>query len=570
MDGMAHRSLPLLVAPFLLAAACTAPQDSAPPTPEAASAPVASLPDIDTRAALADITRLSSDEFEGRAPGSKGEELTVAYLTEQFKAAGLAPGNPDGTYVQRVPLVGILPSNFSALTVRGKERPATFANNTDVIAFSQRVTDRIDLKDSELVFAGYGVQAPEFKWDDFDGLDVKGKTLVVLVNDPPVTGADGQLDSNVFGGRAMTYYGRWSYKYEKAAELGAAGVFVVHETEPAGYGWNVVQGFAAQRFDLVTPDKNMGLAAVQGWLTRDAAARLLKMAGHDYDALKARAATADFTPVPLGLTASMSFQLALREVSSQNVVAKLEGSDPGLRDEYVVYMGHWDHLGVGQPKDGDTIYNGAVDNASGIAGMLGIARAMRQMTPTPKRSILFLAVTAEEQGLLGSQYYGQFPLYPLEKTLAAINLDANQPMWGRTRDVIVIGLGASDLDDYLRDAAAEQSRTLSPDAEPEKGFYYRSDHFNFAKVGVPALNTDDGIEYVGKADGFGREKKDYYTANDYHSPSDHVKPDWDLSGYAENLKLLMAVGVRVANADRYPEWKPGNEFKAIRDKALGK
>jgi Zn-dependent M28 family amino/carboxypeptidase len=233
-------------------------------------------------------------------------------------------------------------------------------------------------------------------------------------------------------------------------------------------------------------------------------------------------------------------------------------------------MGHWDHLGITEPKDGDAINNGAVDNASGTAGMLGIARAMQQMNPKPKRSVLFLAVTAEEQGLLGSQFYGSFPLYPLNKTLAAINLDANQPMWGRTRDVIVIGLGASDLDDYLRDAAAEQGRTLSPDAEPEKGFYYRSDHFNFAKVGVPALNADDGILYVDKPESFGREKKDYYTANDYHSPTDQVKPDWDLSGYAENLKLLLAVGYRVANADRYPEWKPGNEFKAIRDKALGK
>ena len=568
---MAHRSLPLLIAPFLLTAACSNPSEET--TPERQQAPklaVASFPDIDTKAALADITRLSSDEFEGRAPGSKGEELTVAYLTEQFKAAGLAPGNPDGTFVQRVPLVGIRPSDFSALTVGGKGTPATFANSTDVIAFSQRVTDAIALKDSELVFAGYGVQAPEFQWDDFKGLDVKGKTIVVLVNDPPVTGAGGQLDANVFGGNAMTYYGRWTYKYDKAAELGAAGVLIVHETAPAGYGWNVVQGFASERFDMITPDKNMGRAAVQGWLTQEAATRVLAMAGQDYQKLKAQATSRDFKPVPLGLTASMTFKQAMREVSSQNVIARLDGSDPALRNEYVVYMAHWDHLGVGQPKDGDTIYNGAVDNASGTAALLALARSMKSLSPAPKRSILFLAVTAEEQGLLGSQYYGMFPLHPLEKTLAAINLDANQPMWGRTRDVVVIGLGASDLDDYLREAASEQGRTLSPDAEPEKGFYYRSDHFNFAKVGVPALNTDDGIEYIGKPEGFGREKKDFYTANDYHSPSDHVKPDWDLSGYAENLKLLMAVGYRVANADRYPEWKPGNEFKAIRDKALGK
>jgi Zn-dependent M28 family amino/carboxypeptidase len=260
----------------------------------------------------------------------------------------------------------------------------------------------------------------------------------------------------------------------------------------------------------------------------------------------------------------------MRTVDSQNVIAKLTGSDPNLRNEYVVYTAHWDHLGVVEPKNGDGINNGAVDNASGTAGLLAVARAMKQIAPAPKRSILFLAVTAEEQGLLGSQYYGQFPLHPLNKTLAAINLDANLPMWGRTKDVIVIGLGASDLDDYLREAATEQGRTLTPDAEPEKGFYYRSDHFNFAKVGVPALNTDDGIEYVDKPAGFGRQKKEEYTATDYHQPSDEMKPDWDWSGYAENLKLLMAVGYRVANADRYPEWKPGNEFKAIRDKSLGR
>ena len=574
---MATRQYALLSIVLLVAFGCDTSGEgglgsmscSAPAPPQTQRVAVASLPEIDTKAALADITRLSSDEFEGRAPGSKGEELTVAYLIDQFKAAGLVPGNPDGTFVQRVPLVGIQPSAFSPLSVSGKGT-ATFANNTDVIAFSQRVTEAIALKGSELVFAGYGVQAPEFQWDDFKGLDVKGKTIVVLVNDPPVTGAGGGLDPNVFGGRAMTYYGRWTYKYDKAAELGAAGVLIVHETAPAGYGWNVVQGFASERFDMITPDKNMSRPAVQGWLTQEAATKLLAMAGQDYQKLKAQAATRDFKPVALGLTASMSFKQAMREVSSQNVIAKIEGSDPALRNEYVVFMGHWDHLGVGQPKDGDKIYNGAVDNASGIAGLLGIARAMQQAAPKPKRSVLFLAVTAEEQGLLGSQYYASFPLHPLNKTLAAINLDANLPMWGRTRDVIVIGLGASDLDDYLKDAAAEQGRTLSPDAEPEKGFYYRSDHFNFAKVGVPALNTDDGIQYVDKPEGFGREKKDAYTTTDYHSPSDQVKPDWDLSGYAENLKLLMAVGLRVANADRYPEWKPGNEFKAIRDKSLGK
>jgi Zn-dependent M28 family amino/carboxypeptidase len=266
----------------------------------------------------------------------------------------------------------------------------------------------------------------------------------------------------------------------------------------------------------------------------------------------------------------MSFSQAMRNIDSQNVVATLPGSDPARRDEYVVYTAHWDHFGIGTAVNDDTIYNGAVDNASGTAALLVLAEAMTKLQPTPKRSSLFLAVTAEEQGLLGSEYYAKFPLYPLEKTLANINLDANLPLWGRTRDVVVIGLGASDLDDYLREAATEQGRVLVPDAEPEKGFYYRSDHFNFAKVGVPALDTDDGLDYVDKPAGFGKQKKDEYTATDYHAPSDEVKPDWDLSGYAEQLKLLMAVGVRIANADRYPEWKPGNEFRAVRERALGR
>ena len=551
-----------LLAIAVLAAACS----STPPGPLT----LAQMPEIDTAAALAHITRLSADEFEGRSPGTKGEELTVQYLTDQFKAIGLEPGNPDGTFMQTVPLVGIKPANFTPLTVKKGGQALTFAPREDVVAFSQHVTEAIDLANSEIVFAGYGIQAPEFQWDDFKGLDVKGKTIVVLVNDPPMplAGSPADLDPTLFGGKAMTYYGRWTYKYDKAAELGAAAVLIVHETAPAGYPFTVVQGFSDERFGLITPDKNMNMAAVQGWLSLDAATRLLRLAGQDYAALKARAATREFRPVPLGLTASMGFTQTLRTAQSKNVIAKLTGADPALRNEYVVYTAHWDHLGVGAPKDGDAIYNGAVDNASGTAALLEIARAMKTIAPAPRRSVLFLAVTAEEQGLLGSQYYAQAPLYPLDKTLANVNTDANLPMWGRTKDVIVIGLGASELDDYLRDAAAEQGRTLRPDAEPEKGFYYRSDHFNFAKVGVPALATDDGLEYVDKPADFGQTKKAEYTASAYHAPGDAVNPGWDLSGYAEQAKLLMAVGYRVANADRFPEWRPGNEFRAIRDKSL--
>ena len=554
----------------LLAAAVTAILTAACSSAPTGPIPVAELPDIDTAAALRHIERLASDEFEGRGPGSAGEEKTVAYLTEQFKALGLEPGNPDGTYVQQVPLVGLTPSGHSPLAVKKGAVTERFTSNTDVVAFSPRVADQIAVSDSEMVFVGYGVQAPEYQWDDFKGLDVKGKTIVVLVNDPPVPAAAGGLDPSVFGGNAMTYYGRWTYKYEKAAELGAAAVLIVHDTPTAGYGWNVVQGMGGERFGLVTPDRNMGRAAIQGWISAEATVRLFKAAGLDFAALKARAATRDFAPAPLGMTASMSFKQAMREVSSQNVIARLPGSDPALRDEYVVYTAHWDHFGIGAPINGDAIYNGAVDNASGTAGLLALAEAMTKLDPAPKRSSLFLAVTAEEQGLLGSQYYAEFPLYPLDKTLANINIDANLPLWGRTRDVVVVGLGASDLDDYLREAATEQGRVLVPDAEPEKGFYYRSDHFNFAKVGVPALAVDDGLEVLDKPAGFGKEKKDDYTATLYHAPSDQVNPEWEMTGFAEQLKLFMAVGVRVANAERFPEWKPGNEFRAVREKSLGR
>jgi Zn-dependent M28 family amino/carboxypeptidase len=547
-----------------LLAACSAPPPSGP-------VPMADMPSISTDAILADIKKLSSDEFEGRAPGSKGETLAVNYLSEQFKAAGAEPGNPDGTWVQKVPLVGITPSTFSPLVVKRGSQSLSFKHDAEVVAWSDRVTDKIDLKDSEIVFAGYGVQAPEYQWDDFKGLDVKGKTLIVLVNDPPVPDpADPtKRDPKTFGGSAMTYYGRWTYKYEKAAELGAAALFIVHETIPAGYDFAVVQGFGGERFNLITPDKNMGRAAIQGWLTVDAATKLLKAAGQDYQKLKAQAATREFKPVPLGATASMSFKQATREINSQNVVAKMTGADANVKNEYVIYTAHWDHLGKGAPVNGDDIYNGARDNASGCAMLLEMAREFKKVKPAPKRTILFVAVTAEEQGLLGSAYYAKFPLYPLNKTLASINMDEIN-VWGRTSDFTIIGLGQSELDDYVRDAAREQNRTIRPDSEPEKGFYYRSDHFSFASVGVPALNPDSGVEFIGKPASYGKEKRDEWTEKDYHKPSDQVKDWWDLGGAADDGKLLMTVGYRVAQADKFPDWKAGSEFKATREQSLGK
>jgi Zn-dependent M28 family amino/carboxypeptidase len=560
------RSLLALTASALIAA-CGGAE---PPAREDRSAAV-QAPNIEPAAILEHIKVLSSDEFGGRAPGTKGEELTVNYLVEQSKQIGLQPGNPDGSYVQKVPLVGITGSEARPFTVTGGPQKRTFTYSDDVVAFTQRVTDTASIDNSDLVFVGYGVTAPEYNWDDFKGVDLKGKTIVVLVNDPQVPDASdpSKLDPKMFNGQAMTYYGRWTYKYEKAAELGAAGVFIVHETGPAGYPWPVVQGFLGERFGLVAGNKNMDRASLEGWFSLETARAIFKMAGQDFDALKKQALSREFKPVPLGLKASMTIGNKMRTIDSQNVVAKLEGSDPQMKDEYVIYSSHWDHLGVNETGEGDRINNGALDNASGIASVLEIARGFTQIQPQPKRSILFLFVTAEEQGLLGSEYYATHPLYPLEKTVANINIDGvNQ--WGRTADVTVIGMGASDLDDYLREAAAKQNRTLVPDPESEKGFYYRSDHFNFAKVGVPALYTDTGTSFTGKDESFSKTKRDEYTANDYHKPSDEIKPDWDLSGAAEDAELMLLVGYNVANADKFPEWKPGNEFKAVRDATMKK
>jgi Zn-dependent M28 family amino/carboxypeptidase len=538
-------------------------------TPSAAA--IDTMPRFDSARLLEHIKVLSSDEFEGRAPGSKGEELTVKYLEDEFKKIGLQPGNTDGTYIQNLPLVGITGANASPLTVTGGGKKATFKWRDEVVAWTRRVADTASIENSELIFAGYGVNAPEFNWNDFKDVDVKGKTIIVLVNDPqvPVQSDPSKLDPALFNGTAMTYYGRWTYKFEEGARRGAAGILIVHETGPAGYPFSVVQGNLGERFDLVTPDKNMSRAAIEGWISLDATKKILAQAGQDFDALKKQALTRDFRPVPLKLQASLGMRNTMRTIQSKNVLAKLEGSDAQLRDEYVIYTAHWDHLGRGAAVDGDDIYNGALDNASGVAMLLEIARGFTTVMPRPKRSILFLMVGAEEQGLLGSQHYAEQPVYPLTKTLAGINIDGvNQ--WGRTKDITVIGMGASDLDDYLRDAAVEQGRVLRPDPESEKGFYYRSDHFNFAKQGVPALYTDTGIDFVGKPAEYSQQKRDEYTNKDYHAPSDEIKADWDLTGAIDDTQLLFVVGYRVANAATFPEWKPGNEFKATRDAMLKK
>jgi Zn-dependent M28 family amino/carboxypeptidase len=549
---------------LLLAFPVAAP---AAPVPAAAT----KAPGIDGQALLEHTKVLASDEFEGRAPGTKGETLTVEYLTKHLKALGLAPGNPDGTWVQPVPLVGITVKGQPPLVFRKGGEERTLLWHDDYVAWTKRVVDRVSLDASELVFVGYGVQAPEFRWDDYKGVDLRGKTMVVLVGGPPVEDAKkpGVLDPAAFGGKAMTYYGRWTYKYEMGEKTRAAGVLIVHETGPAGYPFAVVQGKVSEQFDLETKDGNAKRSAVEGWITAAQAKALFAMAGQDFDALKEKAVSRSFAPVPLGVTATVALENTTRRVPSANVVAKLEGRDPAVRDEHVVYSTHWDHFGIGPAIDGDTIYRGAVDNASGTAGLLDIARVLAKAERRPRRSILFLFVTAEEQGLLGSMYYATHPLVPLAKTLAVLNLDGLN-VAGRTKDLTIVGLGLSTLDDAFARAASAQGRVVRPDPMPEKGSYFRSDHFPFAKEGVPSVHAGGGMEYEGKPASYGQKVREDYIANRYHKPSDKVTPDWDMSGAVEDLELYLRVGREIADGAVFPEWKPGAQWKARRDEMMEK
>ena len=517
--------------------------------------PAEIAPGISAETLMAATRTLASDEFEGRAPGSEGETKTVAFLTEQFSALGLTPGNPDGTWVQQVPLVGITPLPGDRLVVTAGGESRTLEPAADYVATTKHVVDEVSVSDAEFVFVGYGARAPEYDWDDFGDTDLSGKILLFLVNDPPL--------DDIFGGPAMTYYGRWTYKHEIAAELGAAGAFVIHETGPAGYPWEVVGSTPyAESFDLVAADDNLGRATVEGWVQRATAEMLFEMAGQDFEAAKQQAADRAFQPIPLGVTGSLRIRNELRRIDSDNVVARIEGS--AAPDEVVMYVAHWDHMGVDPSLEGDQIFNGAADNATGTAGLIEIARAFTEAPEPPRRSILFLAVTAEEQGLLGSRHYGENPLYPAAQTVAALNMDVlNQ--WGRTRDLTIVGMGQSGLDAVAAEVAAGLGRTLAPDPEPEKGFYYRSDHFSFARVGIPAFYADPGVEYIGKPEGYGIEKRTEYNVNDYHQVSDEVKPDWDLSGALEDLTFLYRMGARLADGDEWPAWSETSEFRAVRE-----
>ena len=517
---------------------------------------------------LAHIKVLASDEFEGRAPGTKGEELSVKYITDQFKQIGLKPGNPDGTYIQEVPLVGIKSEPRMSIAIGDKTIDLKYLD--DFIASSARLQPEIKIDKSDVIFVGYGVVAPEYGWDDYKDADVRGKALLMLIGDPPVPDPKdpSKLDNKMFKGKAMTYYGRWTYKYEIAAQKGAAAAIIIHETGPAGYPYSVVKtSWAKENYEIDSPNKNMDTVAARSWIALDAAKKLLADCGQNFDELKNSAITKEFRPVPLNVKANIEIKQQIRSFKSHNVIGKLEGSDQKLRDEYVIYTAHWDHLGRHPELRGDQIFNGAIDNASGVASVIQLAAAFTKLNPPPKRSVLFMSTTAEEAGLLGAKFYAEHPLYPLEKTLADINIDTVNP-WGKTRDIEDVSDNNSTLDDLLAAAAKRNGRVMTPNSQPEKGGFYRADHFEFSKRGVPSLYTGGGKDFIGKPANFGRQKKDDYTAHHYHQVSDEVDPNRDLSGAVRDIQLLFEVGYQVANGDKFPEWKPESEFRAKRDAML--
>jgi Zn-dependent M28 family amino/carboxypeptidase len=516
---------------------------------------------------LAHIKVLASDEFEGRAPGTKGEELSVKYISDQFKQIGLKPGNPDGTYTQEVPLAGIKSEPRMSFNVGDGMVDLKYPD--DFIASSARLQPEIKINNSEVVFVGYGVVAPEYGWDDYKNVDVRGKTLLMLIGDPPVPDPKdpSKLDDKMFKGKAMTYYGRWMYKYEIAAQKGAAAAVIIHETGPAGYPYSVVRtSWGKENYEIDSSNKNADAVEARSWITLDTAKKLLAACSQDFDALKKSAITKEFRPTVLNAKANIDIKQQLRSFKSHNVIGKLQGSDPKLSEEYIIYTAHWDHLGRHPELQGDQIFNGAIDNASGVASLIQLAAAFTKLNP-PKRSVLFVATTAEEAGLLGAKFYAEHPLYRLEKTLADINIDTVNP-WGKTRDIEDLSNNNSTLDDLLAAAAKRNGREVKPNSQPEKGGFYRADHFEFSKRGVPSLYTGGGKDFIGKPADFGQQKKDDYTAHHYHQVSDEIDPNWDLSGAVQDVQLLFEVGYQVANGDKFPEWKPGTEFKAKRDAML--
>ncbi|MGH7543356.1 MAG: M28 family peptidase [Gemmatimonadota bacterium] len=534
------RALPLALASTLLAVAPLGAQEPASVITE----------DL----ILGHTLALSDDSLGGRGPGSPGEEIAQRYLIQQMESAGLEPGGVDGAWLQPFDLIRITSAMPESLRVSGDGDALGLAYGTDWVAAAGRQTPRTAIADAEIVFVGYGIVAPEEEWDDYKDADVAGKILLFLNNDPA---------GDRFAGDTRLYYGRWTYKYEIAAEKGAAGALIVHTAPSAGYPWQVVQSsFGGTEFELPAPPDEPRIG-VRGWLTHEAASRLAELAGHDLDALEAAAQGPDFRPVPLGVNLDLAFTTDLDTTPTANVIGQLPGSDPELRDTAVLYTAHYDHLGIGRPVEGDSIYNGARDNALGTATMLAIARAFAELPEPPLRTVLFAAVGAEEQGLLGSEHLALHPPIPACRLVANLNLDGGSIL-GRSEDVRQIGRGKSDLDALLDRFASEQGRTVLPEEFPDRGYFYRSDQFNLAKVGVPALYLHTGVDIRGHPEGWGVAREEEWVGTLYHQPSDEVTPEWDLAGLVEDARLLFQLGRAVAASRAAPAWRPGDEFASIR------
>jgi Zn-dependent M28 family amino/carboxypeptidase len=515
---------------------------------------------IRERSMRADVRFLSSDLLEGRGPSTRGDRLAEQYIASRFEAIGLQPGAGDGSWRQPFDLVAVEPRCPDVLRVTRDADHVDLRFPEDYVAASGVQAEEARLDDAEIVFVGYGIVAPEYGWDDFKDADVRGKVLLIMNNDP-------ESDPSLFAGKRRLYYGRWDYKYETAARHGAAGAIIIHTDRSAGYGWAVVQNsFTGERFFL--PSSGGPELQVEAWTTDEASRRIVRLGGRDLDALRAAAGRRDFRPVPLGVRLSLRLHNRMERRQSANVIGRLDGSDPRLRDEAVLYTAHHDHLGVkSDPGGGKVIYNGALDNASGVAQLLAIAEAFAALPERPARTILFAAVGAEEQGLLGSTYLAAHPPVPPGRLAADINMDGMN-IWGRTRDVAVVGLGKSSLDEWIGLLAEAQGRTVVPEAFPEKGAYYRSDHFSFARVGVPGAYLDAGTEVRGRPEGWGRAQQEAWERAHYHQPSDDLTPDWNFTGAVEDTRLLFFLGLKVANARALPTWRPGDEFEKAREKAL--
>jgi Zn-dependent M28 family amino/carboxypeptidase len=513
--------------------------------------------DIDETLYRDQVRVLASDEYEGRKPGTPGEEKTVAHLVEQFRKLGLKPGNGD-SFLQQVPMVEILAGTDASLSITGPKGTQSLAYGKDMVIWTKRALPQAELRRSELVFAGYGIVAPDYGWNDYADIDVHGKTVAVLVNDPGYA----TRDPKVFKGGTMTDYGRWAYKVEEAARQGAAGVLLIHDSDAVGYGWNVIQStWTGAQLELAAADGNAGRAAVEGWIQKDAARALFAAAGRDFTAATAAAAHAGFKATPMGLFVDATLHNSVRQFSSANVIALLPGGKH--RREYVMYTAHWDHLGRNPALPGHNIFNGATDNASGVAGLLALAQSFVRTHPAADRSIVFLALTGTESGLLGSRYYVENPVLPLRETAAVLNLDTLK-RGGPTRDVTVFGFGNTDLETYARAMALLQGRELTPDPTPELGLYFWSDNFSFAQGNVPALYAKGGFDDTARGPVWGRAQLDDYMRNRYHQPSDQYSPDWDVRGALDDLRLYYEVGMRVASSRRFPRWYPNSDYRESR------